>query len=245
MKSHTRYFTHHTRQRRKLLRVTDDVAQVLAESGVQEGMVLVSAMHITAGVFVNDWEDGLLHDFDYERWPNPPDHPLQGAAILKERGYSDEIIYAIKSHASYLTDCPRVSLLDKALFACDELSGFLVACALVTPEKKLALVEVASVRKKMKNAGFARAVNRDDIVNGAAELGVDLDTHIAFVREAMLTIAPPLAVLIIAGMACLDSRNIVSTLTCMTRRNSSGFSSTTLPRLPMPILLSRKSSRPQ
>jgi putative nucleotidyltransferase with HDIG domain len=134
---------------------------------------------------------GLLHDFDYERWPNPPDHPLQGARILAERGYAPEIIYAIKSHADYLTDCPRVSLLDKTLYACDELCGFLSACALVRPERLEGLTP-KSVRKKMKTPSFAAGVKRDDLIAGAADLGVDLDEHIAFCIEALRTIAAEL-----------------------------------------------------
>lgn len=131
---------------------------------------------------------GLLHDFDYERWPNPPDHPLQGAAILAARGYPDFVIYAIKSHADYLPDCPRVSRLDKALYACDELAGFCTAAAMVRPDRVVGMT-AASVRKKMKAKGFAAAVNRDDIVRGAADLGVDLDEHIQFVIDAMAGIA--------------------------------------------------------
>jgi putative nucleotidyltransferase with HDIG domain len=127
---------------------------------------------------------GLLHDFDYERWPNAPDHPLQGSAILKSRGYPDDVIYAIKSHADYLTDCPRVSRLDKALYACDELCGFITACALVRPTR-LDGLEPKSVRKKLKQVSFAAAVNRDDITRGAADFGVDLDEHIAFCVTAM------------------------------------------------------------
>lgn len=127
---------------------------------------------------------GLLHDFDYERWPNLPDHPLQGAAILAERGYPDEVIYAIKSHAAEVTNCPRVSLLDKTLYACDELAGFITACAMVRPEGIEGL-QAKSVRKKMKQKAFAAAVNREDIVQGAAELGVDLDEHIQVVIDAM------------------------------------------------------------
>ncbi|MEX2287984.1 MAG: HAD family hydrolase, partial [Planctomycetaceae bacterium] len=133
----------------------------------------------------------LLHDFDYERWPTPPDHPLKGAEILRERGYSDEIIYAIKSHADYLPDCPRVSLLDKTLYACDELCGFIMACALVRPTR-LDGLEAKSVRKKMKQASFAAAVNRDDIVRGAEDLGVELDAHITFCIGAMQTVAADL-----------------------------------------------------
>ncbi|TWW11776.1 HDIG domain-containing protein [Planctomyces bekefii] len=141
---------------------------------------------------------GLLHDFDYERWPNPPDHPLQGSVILKQRGYSDEIIYAIKSHADYLPDCPRVSRLDKALYACDELCGFLVACALMRPAR-LDGMTAKSVRKKMKQASFAAAVSRDDIVRGAADLGVDLDEHITFLIGALAAIAPELDLVPEAG----------------------------------------------
>lgn len=130
---------------------------------------------------------GLLHDFDYERWPDPPDHPLKGAAILEERGYPADVIYAIKSHADYLPDCPRVNLVDKALYACDELCGFITACALVRPGR-LEGLKPKSVRKKMKQASFAAAVNRDDIVNGAADLGVDLNEHIQFCIDAMSSI---------------------------------------------------------
>jgi len=127
---------------------------------------------------------GLLHDFDYERWPNPPDHPLHGSAILKSRGYPDDVIYAIKSHADYLADCPRLSRLDKALYACDELCGFITACALVRPNR-LEGLEPRSVRKKLKQVSFAANVNRDDIIRGAADFGVDLDVHIAFCVAAM------------------------------------------------------------
>lgn len=134
---------------------------------------------------------GLMHDFDYERWPNPPDHPLQGAEILKQHGYPDDVIYAIKSHADYLTDCPRVSRLDKTLYACDELCGFIVACALMRPGR-LDGMAPASVRKKMKQLSFAAAVNRDDITLGAADLGVDLNAHIAFVISALQPIAAEL-----------------------------------------------------
>jgi putative nucleotidyltransferase with HDIG domain len=134
---------------------------------------------------------GLLHDFDYERWPEPPDHPLKGAAILAERGYPADVIYAIKSHADYLGDCPRVSLMDKALYACDELAGFCTAVAKIRPEG-IRGMEAKSVRKKMKQASFAAAVNRDDIARGAADLGVDLDEHVQFVIDAMGTIAAEL-----------------------------------------------------
>src|SRR5688572_19529123 len=131
---------------------------------------------------------GLLHDFDYERWPEPPDHPLQGAAILAERGYPADVIYAIKSHADYLTDCPRTSRLDKTLYACDELAGFITACAWVRPERLVGMTP-ASVKKKLKAKGFAASINRDDITRGAADLGVELDEHIQFVIEALQPIS--------------------------------------------------------
>jgi predicted hydrolase (HD superfamily) len=131
---------------------------------------------------------GLIHDFDYEKWPSPEDHPYKGNEILKERGYSDEIRRAIMSHAEY-SGVPRVTPMEKALFACDELAGFITACALVKPGKSLAEVEAKSVRRKMKDKAFARSVNRNDIVNGAADLGVDLEEHIAFCIEAMKGIA--------------------------------------------------------
>ena len=127
---------------------------------------------------------GLLHDFDYERWPTAPDHPLQGAAILAERGYPEDVIYAIKSHADYLPDCPRVSRLDKTLYACDELAGFITACAMVRPEGIVGMT-AKSVRKKMKAKGFAAAVKREDIISGAEDLGVELNEHIQFVIDAM------------------------------------------------------------
>src|SRR6185369_16735244 len=134
---------------------------------------------------------GLLHDFDYERWPDPPDHPLKGADILAERGYPADVIYAIKSHADYLPDCPRVSRLDKTLYACDELAGFITACAMVRPER-LSGMQPASVKKKLKTKAFAANINRDDIARGAADLGVELDGHIQFVIDAMTPIADEL-----------------------------------------------------
>src|SRR5688572_28927707 len=134
---------------------------------------------------------GLLHDFDYERWPNPPDHPLKGAAILAERGYPADVIYAIKSHADYLTDCPRVALMDKALYACDELAGMCTATALVRPEGIRGMT-AKSVRKKMQQKSFAANLNRDDIVRGADDLVVELNEHIQFVIDAMATIADEL-----------------------------------------------------
>ena len=127
---------------------------------------------------------GLIHDFDWERHPDAERHPMQGVALLRERGWPEDVCRAVLGHATY-SGVPRDTPMAKALFACDELCGFLVACALVTPEKSLMQVEVASVRKKMKRADFARNVNRDDILTGTAELGVDLDEHVAFTLEAL------------------------------------------------------------
>ena len=131
---------------------------------------------------------GLLHDFDYEKWPSLDDHPYRGNEILQQRGCSDEIRRAIMSHAEY-SGVTRDTPMEKALFACDELSGFITAVTLVKPSKSLADVDAKSVRKKMKDKAFARSVNRDDIVNGAAALGVELEEHIAFCIEAMKSIA--------------------------------------------------------
>src|SRR5215471_8077018 len=131
---------------------------------------------------------GLLHDFDYDKYPSLDDHPYRGNEILKERGYPDEIRRAIMSHASY-SGVLRETPMQKALFACDELAGFITAVALVKPGKSLVEVDAKSVRKKMKDKAFARSVSRDDIVNGAKELGVDLDEHIAFCIEALRSIA--------------------------------------------------------
>ncbi len=127
---------------------------------------------------------GLLHDFDYERWPSAPDHPLKGAEILQQRGCPPDVVYAIKSHADYIEDCPRRSPLDKTLYACDELAGFISAVAAIRPEKIRGL-KAKSVRKKMKQKAFAAAVNRDDLLRGAEELGVDFDEHVQFVIDAM------------------------------------------------------------
>ena len=134
---------------------------------------------------------GLLHDFDYEKYPSLDDHPYKGNQILKERGYPDEIRRAIMSHADY-TGVTRDTPMEKALFACDELAGFITAVALIKPGKSLSEVDVKSVRKRMKDKAFARKVNRDDIVNGAAELGVDLEDHINFCIEALKPIADKL-----------------------------------------------------
>jgi putative nucleotidyltransferase with HDIG domain len=131
---------------------------------------------------------GLLHDFDYEKYPTADEHPFKGAEILKDRGYSEQVRRAILSHAQY-SGVARLSPLEKTLFACDEVAGFITACTLVKPGKSLAEVEAGSVRKKMKDKAFARSVHREDIVEGAADLGVDLEEHIAFCIEAMKAIA--------------------------------------------------------
>ena len=140
---------------------------------------------------------GLLHDFDYDRYPSLDDHPYKGSEILKDRGYSEEIRKAILSHADY-TGVTRDTPMEKALFACDELAGFITACALIKPGKSLAEVDVRSVRKRMKDKAFARKVNRDDIISGAASLGVDLDEHIEFCLEALKSVAAELG---LAGAA--------------------------------------------
>ena len=132
---------------------------------------------------------GMLHDFDYEMHPRAPHHPMKGAEILSARGVAPEIVYAICAHADY-SGMPRRALLDRALYACDELSGFVHACALVRPGRVIAGLEPASVKKKLKDKAFARTVNRDDVYRGAEELGVDLDAHIAFVVQALAGVAP-------------------------------------------------------
>ncbi len=126
----------------------------------------------------------LLHDFDYEIHPEAPDHPMKGEAILAARGISEEIRRAILSHANY-SGVSRDSLLEKTLFACDELAGFLTACSYVRPSRSIAEVETKSVRKKLKDKAFARSVSRDDITMGAEALGIDLDAHIDFCLAAM------------------------------------------------------------
>lgn len=139
----------------------------------------------------------LLHDFDWEIHPAAPDHPMRGEAILAERGVSEEVRRAILSHANY-SGVPRESPLEKTLFACDELAGFLTACSYVKPGRSIFEVDVQSVKRKLKDKAFARAVNRDDIVNGAAEMGVNLDEHIAFCLDAMKARAADLG---LAGVA--------------------------------------------
>ncbi len=151
------------------------------------------AMRAMAGRYGEDPDAwglvGLLHDFDYERFPNPArspteEHPSAGVRILADQGLPEPMQRAILGHASY-TGVPRDTLMARALFAVDELSGFLVACALVRPSRSLGDLEVKSVRKKLKDKAFARGVNRDEVVQGAQELGVDLDELIGFVRDAL------------------------------------------------------------
>jgi putative nucleotidyltransferase with HDIG domain len=176
-------------------------AYTSSESLRRHMMAVEAAMRAYARRYGED-EDrwgitGLLHDFDYEQHPNPnaeadPDeHPLFGSRILEEQGYPDDIVYAIKTHAEYL-GLPRISRMDKALFAVDELTGLITAAALVRPDRSLYGLEARSVRKKMKDKAFARGVSRDDVINGAEDLGVPLDEHVAFVIEAMRGIASQL-----------------------------------------------------
>jgi putative nucleotidyltransferase with HDIG domain len=134
---------------------------------------------------------GMLHDFDYEMHPQAPQHPMKGAEILLTRGVPERVVYAILAHADY-SGMPRVSRLDRALYACDELSGFVHAVALVRPGRVIAGLEPSSVRKKLKDKAFARTINRDDVYRGATELGVELDEHIAFVVAALAGVAPEL-----------------------------------------------------
>ncbi|CUS97971.1 HD domain-containing protein [Candidatus Chrysopegis kryptomonas] len=154
-----------------------------------------AAMRAYARKFGEDEEKwaivGLLHDFDYEKFPTPDQHPWVGSKILEERGYPEDIRKAILGHADY-TGVPRDTLMAKVLYACDELCGFITAVALVRPNKKLEEVTVESVKKKLKDKAFARSVNRNDIYKGAEELGIPLDEHIQFVIDAMKSIADKL-----------------------------------------------------
>lgn len=152
-----------------------------------------AAMRAYAGHYGEDAErwglTGLLHDFDYERWPNDAhspteEHPAAGVRVLRDLGYPDDVLEAILGHATYC-GVPRVTRMAKALFAVDELTGLITATALVRPSRSVHEVDARSVRKKMKDKAFARGVNRDDVVAGAADLGVELDWHIQFVVDAM------------------------------------------------------------
>jgi putative nucleotidyltransferase with HDIG domain len=165
------------------------------ENLVKHALAVEAAMRLYAEKFDADAERwgalGLLHDFDYDRYPSLEDHPFKGAAILRDQGVDEDFIEAILSHADH-TDVPRDTLERKVLFAVDELCGFITAVALVRPSKKIEDVKVKSVKKKMKDKAFARAVGRDDIVAGSDAIGVELDDHIDNVIEAMRSIAPQL-----------------------------------------------------
>ena len=152
--------------------------------GEQEAARLALAPAEAAALVERYSVTALLHDFDYERHPTPEEHPFVGVRILEEQGWPEEVRTAILGHANY-SGVPRVSHLARALFACDELSGLLTACALVKPSRRIADVELAGVRKKMKDKAFARGVSREDVVDGAEELGVSLDEHIQFCLQAM------------------------------------------------------------
>lgn len=164
-----------------------------SESLRKHMLAVEAAMRAYARKFGED-EDrwalaGLMHDFDYERWPNAahaPDaeHPAEGVRLLRDRGYPDDVLQAILGHATYC-GVPRETRMAKTLFAVDELTGLVTATALVKPSKSVHEVDARSVMKKMKDKGFARGVNRDDVLNGAADLGVELDAHIQFVIDAM------------------------------------------------------------
>ena len=162
-----------------------------SESLRKHALAVEACMRACAAKFAQNEEEwaivGLIHDFDYEMYPAAPDHPVKGSEILREGGYPEEVRRAILGHADY-TGVPRDTLMAKALYACDELAGFITACSLVRPEKILSL-EPKSVRKRMKDKAFARAVSREDMTRGAEELGVDLNDHITLCINAMRAIA--------------------------------------------------------
>jgi putative nucleotidyltransferase with HDIG domain len=172
--------------RKHMLAVEACVAAYARQSGEDEQKWAVTA---------------LLHDFDWEIHPEAPDHPIKGEPILAGRGVDAEIRRAILSHANY-SGVPRVTALERTLFACDELAGFLTACSYVKPSRSIHEVDVKSVRKKLKDKAFARNVNREDILNGAAEMGADLDQHIDFCIRAMQARAEELG---LAGTAAAAS----------------------------------------
>jgi putative nucleotidyltransferase with HDIG domain len=179
----------------------DIVHEYTQSDSLRKHMLAVeAAMRAYAGQFGEDVErwgiTGLVHDFDYERFPNnahspTEEHPAEGVRILRSRGFPEDILEAILGHATY-SGVPRESKMAKTLFAVDELTGLITATALVKPSRSVMEVEAKSVRKKMKDKAFARGVSREDVLNGAADLGVELDTHIAFVIEAMRASAPAL-----------------------------------------------------
>lgn len=162
---------------------------------IKHALAVEAAMRAYAEKFGEDVENwgvvGLLHDFDYEKYPTAEDHPYRGAEILREKGVNEELIKAMMSHADY-TGVPRETKMAKTLFAVDELTGFITAVALVRPDKKIATVTPKSVKKKFKQKAFAAQVSREDMTKGAEELGVDLSEHIGFVIQALTTIADQL-----------------------------------------------------
>lgn len=162
---------------------------------LKHALAVEAAMRAYARQYGEDEElwaaTGLIHDFDYEQHPTADEHPLAGVAILEERGWPEEVIEAIKGHATYL-NVPRSTLMAKTLFAVDELTGLVTACVLVRPDRSIASLEVKSVRKKWKDKAFARGVNREDIEQGVAELGVELSAHIGVVIEALKSVADTL-----------------------------------------------------
>jgi putative nucleotidyltransferase with HDIG domain len=183
------------------------VHEYTASDSLRKHMLSVeAAMRAYAVKFGEDPERwglaGLVHDFDYEKFPNAShspteEHPAEGVRVLRSKGYPEDVLQAILGHATYC-NVPRETRMAKALFAVDELTGLITASALVKPSRSVHEVEASSVRKKMKDKAFARGVNRDDVINGAAELGVPLDEHIAFVIEAMRGVAPSIG---LAGIA--------------------------------------------
>src|SRR3954468_19781805 len=166
-----------------------------SESLRKHALAVEACMRAYAKKFGEDEEKfgitGLLHDFDYEKYPTPAEHPFVGNKIMREKGYPEDVLRTILSHADY-SGVKRESKMEKTLYACDELSGLITAAALVKPTKAVADVDAKSIRKKMKDKAFARSVNRDDIINGAADLGIDLDEHITFCIEAMKGVAKEL-----------------------------------------------------
>jgi putative nucleotidyltransferase with HDIG domain len=180
----------------------DDAWNILCEYTKTEplrkhALAVEAAMRAYARKFEGDEERwamvGLLHDFDFEMHPNADEHPAKGAEILRERGVPEDIVYAVLCHADYL-GLDRKTPMDRAIYAVDELTGFVTAVALVRPNKSLAEVDVKAVRKKMKDKGFARAINREDITKGADQLGVELDEHIAFVIDSLKPVASDLGI---------------------------------------------------
>lgn len=180
----------------------DEAWQILCEYTKTEplrkhALAVEAAMRAYARKFGEDEEKwaavGLLHDFDFEIHPNAEEHPLKGAEILRARGVPEDIVHAVLCHADYL-GLERQTPMDRAIYAVDELASFIVAVALVRPNKSIEEVDVAAVKKKMKDKGFARAVNREDIIKGAEQLGVDLEEHIAFLIEALKPAARDLGI---------------------------------------------------